>query len=64
LDAFEEFKKQEMDFMEFVYAKAGEFSMKHEDYLDSVSFVNKNIALNSLANYRRLWNYRSCIRTY
>jgi len=35
LDAFEEFKKQEMDFMEFVYAKAGEFSMKHEDYLDS-----------------------------
>lgn len=38
LDDFEEYKKQEMDFMEFVYSKAGEFTMKHEDYIDTVSF--------------------------
>lgn len=34
---FEEYKKQEMDFMEFVYAKAGEFTNKHHDHIENVS---------------------------
>jgi len=34
---FEEYKKQEMDFMEFVYAKAGEFINNHYDHIENVS---------------------------
>jgi len=32
----EEFKKQEVDFMEFVYSKAGEFTNKHLDFFETV----------------------------
>ena len=33
---FEEYKKQEIDFREFVYTKAIEFVNKHGDYIDTV----------------------------
>jgi len=35
LEDLEEYKKQEVDFMEFVYSKAGEFTNKHLDYFES-----------------------------
>lgn len=33
---FEMFKKQEYDFMEFVYSKAIEFTERHDDFIDQV----------------------------
>jgi hypothetical protein len=52
---FEELKKQEMDFMEFVYTKSGEYTLKYEEHIDAVDKLFFEIIYRNSMKVFLLW---------